>query len=219
MSLERSERDRPTGLHMQRLPRLVELVLAIALCALIAFWITRVLRGEPIPVPPPAVAPAGNGAQGRIDAALASARLFGSRPPGALSDNVRALGVVADATGRGSVIVSIDGQAPKVYRVGDTLDGRLVSAIRPDQIELDANGARQVFRLPPPQPTATGLTVAGSAGMPVVVPPGVPRAPIPTPMERPPGETIDVPPGGTIPQPPAFAPPAPYSPPPPGSTR
>jgi hypothetical protein len=144
---------------MQRLPRLVALLLLIGLCALIAFWVTRVLRGTPIAVPP-TVAPVAAGGSSRVDEVLASARLFGSRRPGALSDNVRALGIVADQSGHGSVIVSVDGQAPKVYRVGDTLDGRMVAAIRAEEVELDANGARQVFRLPAQRAT-TGLTIVG----------------------------------------------------------
>ena len=147
---------------MHRLSWLVTPLLLVALCALVAWWAVRLLGGASIAVPPPAALDA-NAGSGRVDAVLASARLFGSRRPGVLSDNVRALGVVADATGRGSVIVSVDGQAAKVYRVGDTLDGRLVSAIRPDEIELEAGGARQVFRLPPARATATGLTIIGNA--------------------------------------------------------
>jgi hypothetical protein len=154
---------------MQRLPRLVELILIIALCGLAALWITRIARGTPIAVPPLATTNTG-GANSRVDDVLVSARLFGSRPPGVLSDNVRPLGVIADASGRGSVIVSVDGQPAKIYRVGDTLDGRLVSAIRADEIELESGGARQIFRLPPPRPS-TGVTVLGT-GEAVPAPPG-----------------------------------------------
>lgn len=146
---------------MQRLPRLVTPLLIVALCALVVWWITRLMPGATIAIPPTATAD-GDGGAGRTEAVLASARLFGSRRPGVLSDNVRAVGVVADATGRGSVIVSVDGQAAKIYRVGDTLDGRLVSAIRPGEIELEAGGARQVFRLPPPRSVAPGITVLGA---------------------------------------------------------
>lgn len=152
---------------MQRLPRLVELLLIVALCGVIALWVTRVMHGTSLAIPPLAVT-ADNGGNSRVEEVLASARLFGSRRPGVLSDNVRALGVIADESGRGSVIVSIDGQAPKVYRVGDTLDGRLVSAIRADEIELESGGARQVFRLPPPRPSAAGLTVLGTGPGPVL---------------------------------------------------
>ncbi len=150
------------ALAMQRLPRLVTVLLIVALCALVAFWITRAVRGTPIPVPPVAPSVVADGG-GRVDAVLASARLFGSRRPGVLSDNVRPLGMIADGSGRGSVIVSVDGQPAKVYRVGDTLDGRLVSAIRPGEIELESGGARQVFRLPPPPPASAGsVTVVGT---------------------------------------------------------
>jgi hypothetical protein len=174
---------------MQRLPRIVELLLIIALCGVLALWATRILRGAAIPVPPPASAAAASGSS-RVDELLASARLFGSRRPGVLSDNVRALGVIADASGRGSVIVSVDGQAPKVYRVGDTLDGRLVSAIRPEEIELDAGGARQVFRLPAPRPPVSGLTITGTGPRPaptVTSPQTTPAGQMPAP-EAPPRE-------------------------------
>ena len=174
---------------MQRLPRIVELLLIVILCGVVALWVTRLLHGPSIAVPP-AAAVAGPGGDGRADALLASARLFGSRRPGVLSDNVRALGVIADAAGGGSVIVSVDGQPAKVYRVGDTLDGRLVSAIRPEEIELEAGGARQVFRLPPPRPS-TGVTVLGAAPLTQLGRSAYPDVPVsqvqPVPQEAPAG--------------------------------
>ena len=172
---------------MQRLPRLVELLLVIALCGVLALWITRVMRGTPIGVPATATN-AGPGTSDRVDQVVASARLFGSRKPGVLSDNVRPLGVVADASGRGSVIVSIDGQPPKVYRVGDTLDGRLVSAIRPQEIELESGGARQVFRLPPSRPSSGGVSVVGGA-------PNLPQA-MQIPQQQTPPEPLAMPRSG-----------------------
>ena len=184
---------------MQRLPRLVELILALILCGVIALWLARALRGESIAVPPAASAGTSAG-DGRVEEVLASARLFGSRRPGVLSDNVRAVGVVADASGRGSVIVSVDGQTPRVYRVGDTLDGRRVSAIHADEIELESGGARQVFRLPASRPAAPGLTIIGSgpaASMPVVSPAASPYA---APPSQPP-----------VPQPQSSYPPRPSS--------
>ena len=186
---------------MQRLPRIVELLLIVILCGVVALWVTRLLHGPSIAVPPTADS-AATGGDSRSDALLASARLFGSRRPGVLSDNVRALGVIADAAGGGSVIVSVDGQPAKVYRVGDTLDGRLVSAIRPEEIELEAGGTRQVFRLPPPRPSVGGVTVLGTAQpMPFVqaqvgptVYPDVPVSRVqPTPQQPPQGQ--QVPPG------------------------
>ncbi len=172
---------------MQRLPRLVTPLLAIVLCALVVWWITRLLPGATIAIPPVANAD-GDGGAGRTEAVLASARLFGSRRPGVLSDNVRALGVVADETGRGSVIVSVDGQAAKIYRVGDTLDGRLVSAIRPGEIELEAGGARQVFRLPPPRSAAPRITLLGANGVPAVTGSSPPIGSAPAPAAPPAAE-------------------------------
>ena len=169
------------------LPRLLELILALILCGVIALWVVRAMRGESIAVPPTANADMTAGGS-RVDEVLASARLFGSRRPGVLSDNVRALGIVADASGQGSVIVSVDGQTPRVYRVGDTLDGRRVTAIHADEIELESGGARQVFRLPASHPAAQGLTIIGSGpgaatSMPVVSQPPSPYA---APASQPP---------------------------------
>ena len=212
----------PPESPMQRLPRIVTPLLVVALCALVVWWVTRLMPGTPIPIPPaaPIDAAAGNG---RLDAVVASARLFGSRKPGVLSDNVRPLGVVADASGRGSVIVSVDGQAAKVYRVGDTLDGRLVTAIRADEIELEAGGARQVFRLPPARATATGLTILGGESASAAVPSMAPAAVAPDSSQAPPAMappvTMAAPPpmaSGSTPQPPSYsgAPPVVMQPPP-----
>ena len=203
---------------------MIELLLGLGLIALIAFWVVRLSGGSGIPVPPAASAGNGDGAS-RVDQVLMSARLFGSRPPGALSDNVRALGVVADGSGHGSVIVSVDGQAPRVYRIGDTLDGRLVTAIRPDEIELENGGARQTFRLPAARPVSPGLTIIGSgpvvagAAPPAASPygPAQPMAGTPPPMVVTPEMTA--PPGAPMSAMPQQASPAPvpgaiYPPPP-----
>ena len=153
--------------RLDRLPRLVELLLFLVLCAVVAWWAMQMLRGDAIAVPPRAGVGNAAGDGDRIEQVLASARLFGARRPGTLSDNVRALGVVADASGHGSVIVSVDGQAPRAYRVGDTIDGRVVTAIRAGEIELEVNGARQVFRLPAVRPGAPGMTVMPPSAAPI----------------------------------------------------
>lgn len=192
------------------LPRALELLLALVLCGVVALWAVRMTRGQAIAVPPVATTGSAN-AGNRVEEALASARLFGSRRPGALSDNVRALGVIADASGRGSVIVSVDGQAPRVYRVGDTLDGRRVAAIRPDEIELESGGARQVFRLPAAQVAAPGLTIIGPGSSAASTPVG----PRPTPF----GMPATPPPYARPAPPPSMQPPQPMSVPPPAGPR
>ncbi len=190
---------------MRRLPRLLELILALVLCGVIALWVVRMLRGDAIAVPPAANAGATAGG-GRVEEVLASARLFGSRRPGVLSDNVRALGVVSDASGQGSVIVSVDGQTPRVYRVGDTLDGRRVTAIHADEIELESGGARQVFRLPESRPAAQGLTIIGSgsqadAAMSTAAPVAPAVLPAPSPYSAPPSPPLRMQPAGPLPPP------------------
>ena len=170
--------------RFDRLPRLVELLLFLVLCALVAWWAMQMMRGDAIAVPPRADIANAVGAGDRIEQVLASARLFGARRPGTLSDNVRALGIVADGGGNGSVIVSVDGQAARPYRVGDTIDGRVVTAIRAGEIELEINGARQVFRLPPMRAGAPGMTAASASTAPLGGYATAPAAPIPAAAPR-----------------------------------
>ncbi|MFM6999838.1 MAG: type II secretion system protein N, partial [Limnohabitans sp.] len=57
------------------------------------------------------------------------------------------LGVVAEASGQGSALISIDGQAPKAYRVGQTVsEGLMLQSLGAKRAQLGAtlSGARQL---------------------------------------------------------------------------
>lgn len=140
---------------------LIEALLLIALCALLARWAATLLTGSPLPVPPAVSLPASP--DNAISGMLSTARLFGSYPAGTLSENVQVLGVIADTvhqTGHGSVLISIDGRPAKAYQIGDDVEGRRLVAIRSDAIEMEANGARQSFRLPArPVQSAPGISL------------------------------------------------------------
>ena len=136
--------------------RSAEVLLVIGICTLATYWALALLAGPPLPAPPRAASVAESTPQSGSGIAE-SARLFGSRPPGTLSENVQALGIIADRNGRGSVLISIDGQPPRHYRVGDRIDGRRVTAIRAREIELESSGSRTVVRLNAPAVASEGI--------------------------------------------------------------
>jgi general secretion pathway protein C len=56
------------------------------------------------------------------------------------------LGVIADASGQGSALIALDGQAPKAYRVGQSVgEGLVLQSLGPKRAQLGAtvNGAGQ----------------------------------------------------------------------------
>jgi len=138
------------------LARGAEVLLVIGICTLATYWALLLLAGPSLPAPPRAAGVAESGAQSGADL-VESARLFGSRAPGALSENIQALGIIADRAGRGSVLISIDGQPPRHYRVGDSIDGRRVTAIRAREVELESSGSRAVVRLNVPEVLGEGI--------------------------------------------------------------
>lgn len=139
-------------IYSSRWIRIIEVLLLLALFALLARWITVLFAGAPLPVPP-AIS---NTAAPRSTLAaemLTTARLFGSHPAGTLSENVQIIGLIADqshstAGQKGSVLISIDGGSAKVYTIGSDVGGRRLVAIRSGEVEMEANGVRQSFNLP-----------------------------------------------------------------------
>ncbi len=143
---------------------LIEALLLIALCALLARWAATLLAGSPLPVPPTVSSPVlqNSTATGLIS----TSRLFGSYPAGTLSENVQVVGVIADTVhqnGNGSVLISVDGRPAKAYQIGNNVEGRRLVGIRSDAIEMEVNGVRQSYRLPvrPVQP-APGISISPS---------------------------------------------------------
>lgn len=137
--------------------RLIEMALVVAVCTLATYWALILLNGPTLPATAPATVGAAIEAPTPSADILDSAHLFGSRRPGTVSDNIRALGIIADRGGRGTAILSIDGQPPRNYRVGDRIDDRTVSAIRSGEVELEGGGVRRVYRVPVPDATDSGI--------------------------------------------------------------
>ena len=138
--------------------RLLEGLLVLAICALATWWLMQGMAGPPLPVAPQLGNTTTAAAQALApDALLDSARLFGARRPGSLSDNIQAVGMIADRGGHGSALISVDGQPARRYRVGDDLDGRRITAIRRGEIEFESAGVRQSMRLNLPEVPTAGV--------------------------------------------------------------
>jgi len=165
------------GIRQPASPRSVRLVTAflwLALCALCASWAMTLLLGPSLPM---GSITAPGSSRPLVDAATtanalqAHAQLFGAGgaphagAPEQKSESLRALGIIADRKGRGAVLLSIDGQPARPYRTGDQVAGRVVAALRGNQVELDHNGQREVLTVPQAgSPTAARNSAENSAG-------------------------------------------------------
>ena len=132
----------PLSLFSARTPRVISLLLFVALCALLAYWITATMALRTLPLP----------AQGQVvqPQALetgAVRTLFGGAG-GTANRDVRLLGVVADGP-RGAAILAIEGGEPKVVRSGGMLGADITLVeVRPRGVVLERNGVRQDLPLP-----------------------------------------------------------------------
>jgi hypothetical protein len=145
----------------------------IACAALAGFWATRILAGNAFPIPPRVGANASLALADPLERLESSAALFGSRRPGGPSPNVQALGLIADANGEGGAIIAIAGQPPRAVRVGDRIDGRLITAIDARGVTLEGSASRDSVPLiehPHPQPLSQ--TSLGNVPLPPQAPPG-----------------------------------------------
>jgi general secretion pathway protein C len=139
-----------------------EIVLVALLCALLALWAARLFTGPAIQPPlQVSAAPVTQNSEQKQRELLASAPLFGARASGAVSDNIQPIGILAQPSGRGSAIISVDGQPPRAFQVGDDVGGRTLSALRDHEIELEYHGQHVNYRLPEPRAAiAPGLGIS-----------------------------------------------------------
>jgi len=62
------------------------------------------------------------------------------------------LGVISAASGKGSVLMAVDGQAPKVYRTGQSIDGSwALHAASPRAVTLKSQAQTLELSLPAPK--------------------------------------------------------------------
>jgi general secretion pathway protein C len=120
------------------------------LCAVVAWWAVQLLA----PRAPVAPAAAAGETQALPELRLA-AQLFGAAPGAqgaatatATAGNVTVVGVLA-AGMRGSAILSVDGQPPRAYAVGERIGpSQTLFEVRGDQVVIEQGGRRLALAAP-----------------------------------------------------------------------
>jgi general secretion pathway protein C len=127
-----------------------------AAAAGLVFWVLKFPKDSGARLTPVTTTPIASSALVH-DAASQTARVWGVQAAlpevsMALSSRFQLLGVIANASGHGSALISVDGQAPKAYRVGQTLtDGITLINLSARQANLGpASGGNAVFSLTMP---------------------------------------------------------------------
>ena len=180
-------------------------VAAIGCGILLGLWISRIAAGTPYPIAPrvnagtmPAADP--------LDGIEGTATLFGSRRPGGPARNIQALGLIADSSGQGGAIVAVEGQPPRAVRVGDRIEGRLVTSIDARGVTLEGSLTRDTVPLiQKPRAAVPGLNASSASPLgPAVAP--TPRSAEPALLGQPPdnGAPPDSPPGYGLASPPSL---------------
>ena len=128
----------------QRLPALLSLLLFAALCASMAYWALQWLA------PPPRVVAAPAASEPAPVPVAAAARLFGGAAKGSGTLNVQLRGIIhAGSTAGSAAILSIDGSAPKFYRLqAELTPGVVLKAIHARTVVLSEHGAERELPLP-----------------------------------------------------------------------
>jgi general secretion pathway protein C len=150
---------------------LAALAAAILCGALLGLWISRLASGTPYPIAP-RVNSGPVSAIDPLDGIEGTATLFGSRRPGGPARNIQALGLIADENGQGGAIVAVEGQPPRAVRVGDRIEGRLVTAIDAHGVTLEGSAARDtVPLLQKPRASLQSLSANSASPIGPAVPP------------------------------------------------
>jgi general secretion pathway protein C len=166
------------------------------------FWGLRLFT-KASPVPPQTqvadLSGAARGDLGRVLGVDAAPALAAAQPEPAADARFNLVGVVSPrgpaSTVGGVALISVDGKAPKAYKLGAVVDGQnVLQAVNARGVSLGPRGgpALVALNIPPPQPPATGqLPLFGQPGQPMpVAQPGRPMLPMPpaggTPQQPPP---------------------------------
>ncbi len=132
------------NLAPSRLPAMAALVLFIALCVSIAYWLLQWLAPAPRPVAAPAAS------ERIMPVASAAANLFGGAAKGGATLNIQLRGIIHAGQESGSVaIMAIDGNPPRYYRVrSELMPGVTVKSIHARKVLLSDRGAERELALP-----------------------------------------------------------------------
>ncbi len=131
--------------NRQRLPASVSLLLFIALCASMTYWVLQWLAPAPRAIAAPMTS------EQQMPPVAAAANLFGGAAKGGGMVNVQLRGIIHAGSASGSVaIMTVDGSPPKFYRVNAELTpGVTVKAIHARTVVLSDRGAERELPLPP----------------------------------------------------------------------
>jgi general secretion pathway protein C len=150
-----------SGAAPRRAPAVLAVLLWLVAGLSMGYWLLQVLGRSPLTP----VAASAQLAEAPDPAALA--RVLGAAPQAALeaagpvvapplSSRFQLLGVVADRADGGAALIAIDGQPPKPYRVGATLEGGVVlQAVQRRSVRLVPPDAGQAFELSLPEAPST----------------------------------------------------------------
>ena len=190
---------------MKRLPAVLSLILFLALCASLAYWLLQWLAPAPRPVAAPPVAQ-------RPPAPLTAAfNLFGGNPQSG-APGLELRGIIRSGRAADSVaIITVEGKPPRALRThAEVMPGVEISEIRAKTVILSDKGASRELALPPfaTQPgAAQDMTAMNTAPAQAVqlqqqatqpaVPPPV-QAPAPAAMQPVPGTAPPPAQGGVV---------------------
>ena len=147
---------------MKRLPALLSLLLFLALCASLAYWLLQWLAPPQRPV---IAAPV---ATRSMPPLMAATNLFGGNGQGSALANVQLRGVIRSGLAADSVaIISAEGRPARALRVhAEVLPGIQVKEIHARTVILSDKGAERELALPSFVAQASGLSETVSANAP-----------------------------------------------------
>ncbi len=196
--------------------RWVSMCMWAGVAASAVFWGLRLFT-TPTPVPPQAqvadLAAAARGDLGRVLGVDAPPPQAAAQAEPTADARFNLLGVVSPrgaGTGAGGVaLISVDGKAPKAYKLGAVVDGtHVLQAVSARGASLGPRGgpALVALNIPPPPPPATGQLpppVQGGGAVRHTLP-ATPPAP---PVGAPPAPSVQPPQPQQVPAPPSQVPP------------
>ena len=146
----------------KRLPALLSLLLFLALCASLAYWLLQWLAPPPRPVAAPPVA------ERKPPPLAAAANLFGGNPQGSSLASVQLRGIIRSGRAGDSVaIIAAEGKPPRALRIdAEVLPGIQVKAINARTVVLSDKGAERELSLPEFVAQAGGMPETGGAAAP-----------------------------------------------------
>jgi general secretion pathway protein C len=137
-----------------RLPNTVTALIWLISVASVAYWVlqfpqAKSLQSYNIAQNNPSVSPAAT-----ADVSAQLLRGFGGMAAGpevsiVQSNRYQLLGVIASASGRGSALIAVDGQPPKPFKVGQTVqDDWVLSSLTARKASLKSSSKEMLLELP-----------------------------------------------------------------------